>query len=403
MATPIELLISFAQFGRERRISLRDPKASEDFTAYVAQAIGGAITSDALLHGQRTQNMFEALVVSLGNCKLLKTEDAGRCHLKGQFRVPDFRVILNDDSQWLVEVKNIYDHEASRQVTKFTRTYLQQLQEYAGAMKYPLKFALYWARWGIWTLITPEDLAEDGGKLTINMIKAVRVNEMASLGDRTIGTEPPLRLRLLANPEKPRLLNGAEEAVITIAGVEMISACREITDSVEKEIAWILMQFGDWELSGPTAIMSGKEVDALEFTWTPSQRANEGFEMIGTLSSMFARYYASQTLGESGVIQTEADYTPGWFMPLVSREAPSGALPLWRFVLQPNRNGAQVSSSVMSYGVDMESSAGRVARRFQGPGACVAWRYWEEAVPRGSQPAGRVCIRAKSFLGRSTS
>jgi hypothetical protein len=338
MALPIDLLTSFAQFGRERRISLRDPKAAQDFAAYVAREIGGAVTSDTLLHGQRTQNMFEALVVSLGNYKLLKTEDWGRSHPKGQFKVPDFRIILKDDSQWLVEVKNIYDDQPLRQVKKFERTYVERLQEYAALMQCPLKFALYWARWRIWALIAPEDLALDGGKLSIDMMKAIRVSEMAALGDRTIGTKPSLRLRLLADRKKPRFVTDAGQADMTIAGVEFICADSKITDSVEKEIAWIFMQFGEWESSGPTAIMSGKDVEALEFEWKPRQRANEGFEMIGTLSSMFARYYASQTLDDTGVIQTEAEFTPGWLVPLISADGPSKGLPLWRFALRPKRN-----------------------------------------------------------------
>ena len=52
---------------------------------------------------------------------------------------------------------------------------------------------------------------------------------------------------------------------------------------------------------------------------------------------MFSRYYAEQTIGKEGVIQTEADLMPDWFAPLVSTNCKSKALPLWRFIVQSNR------------------------------------------------------------------
>jgi hypothetical protein len=70
---PIDLLTTFARFGREQRISLRDLKFAESFIHRVNETLTTALDNDALLHGQRTQNMFEALVVSLGHYKLLDT------------------------------------------------------------------------------------------------------------------------------------------------------------------------------------------------------------------------------------------------------------------------------------------------------------------------------------------
>jgi hypothetical protein len=336
MSLPIDLFNVFAQFGREHRISLRDPKALEVFIAHVSDAIATAVARDTLLHGQRTQNMFEALVVSLGNYKVLKTEDAGRIHPNQGFRVPDFRIILNDESQWLVEVKNIYDQEPFRQTTKFTRSYIAELQAYASAMRCPLKLGLYWARWRLWTLVTPEALIADGDKLSIDMMTAMRVSEMAAVGDLTIGTKPPLKLRFVADHDKPRQLTDTNEARFTIAGVKLYCGETEILDSIEKKIAWIFMQFGEWELSGPEPVMSGNDLEAVQFEWNPIEQTNVGFEMIGTLSRMFSGYYALQTLGDTGVIQTEAELTPNWFVPLVKSESTGDALPLWRFILRPN-------------------------------------------------------------------
>jgi hypothetical protein len=199
--------------------------------------------------------------------------------------------VLTDGRQWLIEVKNSYDKEPFRQLAVFTAPYVQQLQDYAVATQCPLKFAVYWARWGTWTLVAPEALVWKGNKLTIEMPMAMAASEMGELGDRTIGTRPPLRLRFFADREKPRHRVGLGQVAMTIAGAAMFSDETEILDPIEKQTAWIFMQFGDWQMEGPTAITSGVDVDGVEFVWTPNEQANEGFEFIGTLSSMFSRYY----------------------------------------------------------------------------------------------------------------
>jgi hypothetical protein len=337
-------LTTFARFGREQRMSLRDPKFADTFSGVVEERLAAALGNDALLYGQRTQNMFEALVVSLGHYKLLKSEDTGVVHPEGMYTAPDFRVILHDGAQWLIEVKNVHDTDPHRQRFRIRERDFAQLRNYALAMNCPLKFALYWARWRVWTLIEASDLVPVDGKLAIDMFKAVPLSELACLGDRMIGTKPPLKLRFIADTSKPRSLSPTGEVALTIARAAAFCGDIEITDPIERSIAWIFMQFGEWVCGEPQALMTGNKVDAIELEWMPRERANEGedFEMIGTLSSMFSRHYATQTLGEEGVVQTEAELTPDWFAPLVaSGDQHSIALPLWRFVLQANRQPQQ--------------------------------------------------------------
>ena len=42
--------------------------------------------------------MFEALMVSLGEFQLLKGEDGDRLFPNDRYRIPDFRIVLKDDS-----------------------------------------------------------------------------------------------------------------------------------------------------------------------------------------------------------------------------------------------------------------------------------------------------------------
>ena len=82
--------------------------------------------------------------------------------------------------------------------------------------------------------------------------------------------------------------------------------------------------------------MEGNQLKTLEFRWEPVERESEGCEIIGSLSQIFARYYQSQTLAGSEVVQILAPPRPKRFSPLVSSDYKGKVLPLWRFVQEPN-------------------------------------------------------------------
>jgi hypothetical protein len=336
---PFDLFALFGRFARDQKLSLRDPQSLECFLASARAALRSAVTMDTLLQGQRTENMFAALAVSLGHYKLLNREDNGDTHPAGRYQAPDFRVVLNDGDRWLIEVKNLYDAEAGRQLFTAKEDYLARLQGYADAMQCPLMFAIYWAKWRAWTLVSPNDFDLHNGKRGITMFDAMRANRMAALGDRMIATTPPLRLRFNVDTSKPRDVEADGKVQFTIAGASLYCREKEIVDPVEQKIAWMFMELGEWESGEPTAHVTEGQLDAIEFEWTPIERSNadQPFETIGTLSRMFSRYYASQTVIEQQIIQTEAELVPDWFAPLVASGPKGTNLPLWRFILQPNK------------------------------------------------------------------
>ena len=175
---------SFAKFCAKNRISFNDPKTTEQFITYVRNAIKNAQSDQILLHGQRTQTMFERLLLSLSSFTLLKYEDMGHVYPKNQFKIPDFRVVLSDGTQWLIEVKNVYEEDPLQQKRKLLNSsYREKLEAYASATGGQLKLAIYWARWSIWTLVSPERLIDTNGDLTLDMETAMRTNELSRLGD----------------------------------------------------------------------------------------------------------------------------------------------------------------------------------------------------------------------------
>lgn len=306
MSKPFDLFAEFAKFGAQREISLRDPNLVSAFVMHTKKEVDHAIADSTLVHGQRVEAMFEAMVVSLGDYCLLKPEDFGRVHPDKQER----RLL--------------------------TRCYREKLESYAAATGGELKLAVFWARWAIWTLISPKELIDENGDLTLNMQNALKANELGKLGDKSIGTRPPLRFRVVADPEKTTPVAADGTVNFMIGDVKFFCDENEILDPVEWNVAFALMLYGEWEEKEPKVEIVGNTLKFIEFRWEPEVRINEGFEIIGTLSTMFAKYYAENTVNEHEVVQIHAPPLPGWFEPLDSWEFENKALRLWILIQQPN-------------------------------------------------------------------
>ena len=339
---PFNLLAEFGRFGLDRKISLRDPASPSEFVHHVGKEVQRALDDEILLHGQRTEAMFESLLVSLGRFELLKAEDSGRLFPPDRYLAPDFRVVLDDGAHWLIEVKNVYEPDPYQQSRRlFNASHLGKLASYAEATGAKLKVAVFWARWSVWTLVSPERLTGVDGGLDIDMETALQVNELSRLGDRTVATRPPFRLRFVMDPARTSSIDADGKVRATIGEVQFFCSNEELTEPVEKEIAWMFMQYGDWQEGDSETILEGDRFLAIEFRWEPVEPTGQGFEAVGNLSNMFARYYAQHTVDKGQVVQLRAPLKPDWFVSLIELKGGSQALPLWQFVQEPNFDATQ--------------------------------------------------------------
>ena len=160
-----------------------------------------------------------------------------------------------------------------------------------------------------------------------------------------IGTKPPLKFRLLANPAHP--ISEAVDGSIgfTIGDVQLLCGEQEISDPVERGIAWTFMLYGDWGVTEPEIVTDGEDTIGVEYQWWPLQRQNQGYEIIGTLSQIFTRHYSELTVEGEDIVQLHVLQRPGWFSPLVEPAHEKKSLPLWVFTLQPSYTEGMVSSS----------------------------------------------------------
>lgn len=69
-----------------------------------------SLANQRRLHGRWTQDLFQAVLVSLDDIRMIKDEDAGTFFFdqdQPELKLPDFRVVCGDDEHLLVEVKNV--------------------------------------------------------------------------------------------------------------------------------------------------------------------------------------------------------------------------------------------------------------------------------------------------------
>jgi hypothetical protein len=337
----LESLNLFSALQPRGSASLHGSQRRTSFLAEIDAGLDRALTSESTLHGIRVQMLFEHMVPSFQSVKLMKQEDAGDC-FAGDIEIPDYRIVTDEGSSMLVEVKNHYTRDPRRPF-RIKRDYLRQLAVYADLLGTPLRLAIYWARWNAWTLIDPTSLAERGQYVEIDFGGAMQGNTMAQLGDYMIGAQYPLVMRLIADSTKPRQIAPNGHAHFTIGRVEISCAGRLLHDKPTQNLAFQFMMFGQWNYSGSQAETADGKVVAVTHTIAPSETTpGQGFEIIGTLSSLFSARYNMLTLAEDGKVNALQRFDdPTGLCPLIPHDYQSDDLPLWRFRVRPKMSGSQ--------------------------------------------------------------
>jgi len=252
-------------------------------------------------------------------------------------RRPDFRVVTLQGTQFFVEVKNCHYKDPSK-AYRIKSAYVTGLQKYSDCMGVPLKFAVYWSRWNIWTLLDASLISSCGRDLAIKMTQAVKLNDMASLGDCMVGTAPPLTVRLYADPTKPRRLQPDDTAPFTISRIEFYAGGERIEDSFEERLAWFFILYGDWgEIGSPAEIVNG-DVEYIEFQHGPSEEEDNSqpFSIVGSLSSMISRQYGDSTVVGGNVALLTPPSGPDQLGVLIPEDYKGAVLKLWRFTVRPS-------------------------------------------------------------------
>ena len=102
-----EVIDLFTALGREHGYKLSVKEDVEDFIDRIGSSLKASQENPNLLHGKRVESLFAHVAGALGNCRLIKQEDSGEAFTtENNIQAPDYKVVLNDGSQYFIEVKN---------------------------------------------------------------------------------------------------------------------------------------------------------------------------------------------------------------------------------------------------------------------------------------------------------
>ncbi|MGC4002795.1 MAG: hypothetical protein QM811_06545 [Pirellulales bacterium] len=266
----LELLHALDKYARAKGLPLVADNIEEPFLAHVKDQINRHRNHKARLYGLRTESMFAHVAAAMGECFLITEEDSGNLFTENEYiRRPDFRIVTKKREQFLVEVKNFHAKQPFSSY-QFDEQYIQTLKDYASICSIPLKFAIYWSRWNLWTLTSLECLKRVKGGFELAMKAAVMENEMYLLGDCMYGCTPPLSLRLFADTDYPRTCDDDGKCELRIANAGIYVENKEVIDDYEKKLAWYFLLHGDWDSIHQAEVNNG-QLDYVEFYAEPKE------------------------------------------------------------------------------------------------------------------------------------
>lgn len=296
--------------------NLSSPELNKLADGLHALIAGGHSSEPHRLHGERTSNLFAHMVASLGEAVLVKEEDAGDVFSHASMQPPDWRIVLRDGRQLLVEVKNCHDL-GGEPAFSMRATDLAQLEEYAAAVKVPLRIAIYWSRQRLWVLLPTSAFIAAPGEHTrrsVGFIEALTNSEMSLVGDRWIACAGPLRFRadvtdISERPSGASVRVGTDfSAQLQIRSVDLFCGTRRLEDPLAQRLASYLMMHGSWEETTTVARDEAGRVTSIDFTFAPDPELGgqlpefDGREAacaeIGALSRMMSREFIDRTVGE---------------------------------------------------------------------------------------------------------
>ena len=168
-------------------------------------------------------------------------------------------------------------------------------------------------------------------------------NELGTLGDRMVGTTPPLVLSLHPTEgDEPTVTAESETASFTIGKVTLSAGGRELKTKMERTIAFQLMFFGGWNAEQNAEIVDGRLIKYVYESrpYDPDETlAHQGFAIVTSLSSLHAMRYTFSTLeadGQFAALRIEPE--PGALRALIPADywdRPFTTLRLWLFRVQP--------------------------------------------------------------------
>lgn len=333
-----DLVDLYDAVGRERKLNLNCAEDSSLFKNLINDSLDNSLT-ETMIYGRRTEAMFSYVAASLGKCNIIKKEDSGEVLSSNpEIIVPDYKLVLKDGTQLLVEVKN---YRQSKPFAEFSvkTSYINKLLTYARLVNSEFYFAIYWSAWELWTLVKPCDFVSEAGKSKLSLDTALKRNNMIVLGDAHIATKSPLTIRFYTDKMHPHKVSDKGEAYFVIGKVEIKCDGSTILSKDEQKIAMALMMYGCWSETSRVWFYEKESqlIDYIEFKFEPEEaKLKQEIDFVGTISTIISRQYCQLTAPNGKVERLTPDISPGLLGIIIPDRYHSETLPLWIMHQTPN-------------------------------------------------------------------
>ena len=168
------------------------------------------------------------------------------------------------------------------------------------------------------------------------------------IAEYAVGAAPNLELHLMAKPDEASEIDDTGNALFVTREVKIYCAEQEVTDELEKRIAFYLMRFGEWTESETEAIVQENKLHGVKFVYSPDRQEEPNFAMIGHLSTMVSNGFKELTVKDGEVVALTLGIDPAAFSALIPEDYKGTGLPLWRFIIQSNANFSGVEDRAES-------------------------------------------------------
>lgn len=330
-----DVLELFSSMATTNGYKINNLHSIDDFIKKISSSIKESSTNDIMKFGKRIESLFAYVIGALGQVKLLKQEDVGNIYsLDDDILAPDYKAILKDNTQFLIEVKNFYLKDFKKEFI-LKKDYYLKLQKYADINNIPLKFAIYFSTMNQWVLLPITAFKKNKKTFSIDFATACAKSEMSLLGDRMIGTTPNLEIHMLTNKHESKPITTSGIVDFTIREIKFFCNKNEIKNTIEKNITFDLIKYGKWE-EDTEIIMEKDNFIGIKFIYAPTEISEQNFEIIGTLSGMISNKFKEMTINNGEVEALDLDLNPSLFKIFIPDDYDSKDLPLWQFILQAN-------------------------------------------------------------------
>lgn len=326
----------FSAMAAKHGYKLDSPLSQDDFVERIKTSLEKNLNNDITIFGKRVETIFAYVIGALGYTALLKQEDTGSLYsIDNEIILPDYKLVLKNGNQLLIEVKNFHNLDPMASFS-IKQDYFLKLKKYSDLCKVNLMFAIYFSLWNQWVLLPIEAFDNNNSLYSINFATAMAKSEMSIIGDKAIGTLPDLELHILSDEEEAYKIQNDGQPFLTVKKILIYCAGIEVINPIEKEIAFYLIRFGDWIEKEIEEIFINDRFLGMKFIYTPQNRTEENFAIIGRLSSMVTNMFKEQTIEDGKITAVDSSLDPEQFKVFIPDNYKGQQLPLWQFSFQSN-------------------------------------------------------------------